>query len=142
MLALGGWIGISYNEPRIDKLAAVIFGAGGGLIADEVGILLTFQGEYYWTGISYTFTMILLAFASVLVLLNKYSKGILRDFIGFSGNRWGFYLAAFVAAISIAFLIDTENSVIIGVSGTLTIVACVIILSFFIQAIRRKLRRK
>jgi hypothetical protein len=142
MLALGGWIGISYNEPRIDKLAAVIFGAGGGLIADEVGILLTFQGEYYWTGISYTFTMILLAFASVLVLLNKYSKGILRDFIGFSGNRWGFYLAAFVAAISIAFLIDTENSVIIGVSGTLTIVACIIILSFFIQAIRRKLRRK
>ena len=142
MLALGGWIGISYNEPRIDKLAAVIFGAGGGLIADEVGILLTFQGEYYWTGISYTFTMILLAFASVLVLLNKYSKGILRDFIGFSGNRWGFYLAAFVAAISIAFLIDTENSVIIGVTGTLTIVACIIILSFFIQAIRRKLRRK
>jgi len=142
MLALGGWIGISYNEPRIDKLAAVIFGAGGGLIADEVGILLTFQGEYYWTGISYTFTMILLAFASVLVLLNKYSKGILRDFIGFSGNRWGFYLAAFVAAISIAFLIDTENSVIIGVSGTQTIVACIIILSFFIQAIRRKLRRK
>ena len=142
MLAVGGWIGISYNEPRIDKLAAVIFGAGGGLIADEVGILLTFQGEYYWTGISYTFTMILLAFASVLVLLNKYSKGILRDFIGFSGNRWGFYLAAFVAAISIAFLIDTENSVIIGVSGTLTVVACIIILSFFIQAIRRKLRRK
>jgi hypothetical protein len=142
MLAVGGWIGISYNEPRIDKLAAVIFGAGGGLIADEVGILLTFQGEYYWTGISYTFTMILLAFVSVLVLLNKYSKGILRDFIGFSGTRWGFYLAAFVAAISIAFLIDTENLVIIGVSGTLTIVACVIILSFFIQAIRRKIRRK
>jgi hypothetical protein len=142
MLAVGGWIGISYNEPRIDRLAAVIFGAGGGLIGDEVGILLTFQGEYYWTGISYTFAIVMLAFASILILVNKYSKTILRDFVGFSGTRGGFYLAVFLAAVSIAFLIDTENLVIVAASGTVAIVACIVILLFFVQAIRRKLHLK
>jgi len=142
MLAVGGWIGISYNEPRIDRIAAVIYGAGGGLIADEVGILLTFQGEYYWTAISYTAATMLLAFASILVLVNKYSRAILRDFVGFSGSRSGFYIAVFVAAISVAFLIDTENFVIISASATLAIAACIIILLFFVQVIRRKLHRR
>ena len=142
MLAVGGWIGISYNEPRIDRIAAVIFGAGGGLIADEVGILLTFQGEYYWAVISYTAATLLLAFASILALVNKYSRAILRDFVGFSGSRSGFYIAVFVAAISVAFLIDTENPVIISASATLAIAACIIILLFFVQVIRRKLHRR
>ena len=141
LLAIGGWIGISYNEPRIDKIAAVIFGAGGGLIGDEVGILLALEEHNYWAGISYTFVVILLVLASILVLVNKYSRSILRDFAGFSRSRGGLYLAIFFAALSFAFLIDTDNIAIILISGTLAIIACMIILSFFAQAIRRKLRR-
>jgi hypothetical protein len=141
LLALGGWIGISYNEPRIDKIAAVIFGVGGGLIADEVGILLALEEHNYWAGISYTFVIILLAFASILVLVNKYSRAILRDFAGFSRSRGGLYLAVFFVALSFAFLIDTDNVAIIVISGTLGIIACIIILSFFAQAIRTRLRR-
>jgi hypothetical protein len=45
MLAVGGWLGISYNNPRVDRVAAIIFGAGGGLIGDEAEILLTFKRQ-------------------------------------------------------------------------------------------------
>lgn len=142
MLAVGGWLGISYNEPRIDRIAAIIFGAGGGLIGDEVGILVTFQSESYWAGISYTLIIIVLAFASILVLLNKYSRTILKEFGEFSSSRGSFYFAVFLAAISIAFLIDTNDPTIIAVTSTLIIVACITILVFFIQTIQRKLNRR
>lgn len=141
LLAIGGWIGISYNEPRIDKIAAVIFGAGGGLIGDEVGILLALEEHNYWAGISYTFVIVLLTLASIMVLVNKYSRTILRDFAGFSRSRGGLYSAIFFAALLFAFLIDTDNIIIILVSGTLAIIASTIIISFFAQAIRKKLRR-
>jgi hypothetical protein len=141
LLAIGGWIGISYNETRIDKIAAVIFGAGGGLIGDEIGILLALEEHNYWAGISYTFIVILLVFASILVLVNKYSRAILRDFAGLSRSRSGLYSAVFLAALSFAFLIDTDDIVIILISGTLAFIACIIILSFFAQAIRKKLRK-
>jgi hypothetical protein len=141
LLAIGGWIGISYNETRIDKIAAVIFGAGGGLIGDEVGILLALEEHNYWAGISYTFIVILLILASILVLVNKYSRAILRDFAGLSRSRSGLYSAVFLAALSFAFLIDTDDIVIILISGTLAFIACIIILSFFAQAIRKKLRK-
>jgi hypothetical protein len=42
LLAVGGWLGISYNDKDTDRLAAILYGAGGGLIVDEVGLLLTF----------------------------------------------------------------------------------------------------
>jgi hypothetical protein len=39
MPAVGGWLGISYDHERISRAAAISFGAGGGLIGDEVGLL-------------------------------------------------------------------------------------------------------
>ncbi len=110
MLAIGGWLGISYNDRRIDRIAAIIFGAGGGLIGDEVGILLTFRGENYWTGISYTFIIILLALASILVLVNKYSKVIMKELSEFSASRAGFYFAVFPCSSLTGVLIRDRKS--------------------------------
>lgn len=142
LLGVGGWIGISYNERHIDQFAAVIFGAGSGLIADEVGILVTFQSQSYWAGLSYTFITILFIAASVLFLVTKYSRTILKDLAGVSASRRGFLSAVFVASLSIAFLIDTDNLIVIAVSSTLTIVACVVIFLFLVQRIRRKLHQQ
>jgi hypothetical protein len=142
MLAVGGWIGISYNDPRVDRLAAIIFGAGGGLIGDEAGILLALRSNNYWAGASYTFIIIFLASASILVLLNKYSKTVLKEFKEFSGSQGGFYLAVFLAVISTAFLLDTADPTVIAVSSLLTIVAWVTILAFLIQKIRGRLSRR
>jgi len=136
MLAVGGWLGISYNDPRVDRVAAIIFGAGGGLIGDEAGILLTFKSNNYWAGASYTFIMIFLASASIIVLLNKYSRTVLKEFKEFSSSQGGFYLAIFLAIISTAFLIDTANPAVIVVTSLLTIVAWVTILAFLIQRFR------
>jgi hypothetical protein len=142
MLAVGGWLGISYNDPGVDRIAAIIFGAGGGLICDEAGILLTLQSENYWAGISYTFVIIFLALGSILVLLTRYSRAILKEFKEFSSSRGGFYLAVFLAAISTAFLIDTANPIVIAVTSLLTIVAWVTILTFLIQRIRVRLSQR
>jgi len=142
MLAIGGWLGISYDEARIDRIGAIFFGAGGGLIGDEVGILLTFRGENYWAGISYTFVIVFLALASILVLVNKYSSVIVKEFAEFSGSRGGFYLAVFIEVVSLAFLIDTNNPLIIAITGIIAVVAFFTIFSFFIQTIKKRLRRR
>lgn len=142
MLAVGGWLGISYNDPRIDRISAIIFGAGGGLIGDEIGILMTFEGENYWAGISYTFAIILLAVTSILVLINKYSAVIKKEFGVLSGTRGGFYLAVFVEAVSLAFLIDANNPLIIIVASVIAVIAFCVIVSFFFQAIKKRLDKK
>src|SRR5437867_11445754 len=40
-----GWLGIAYSSDRLLRTYALVFGLGAGLIADEVGLLLTF-GDY------------------------------------------------------------------------------------------------
>ena len=73
LLAIGGWLGISYNEERIARLAAVLYGAGGGLIGDEAGLLLT-NFRSYWTGITYTIVVFFIVFAFTLILVTRYSR--------------------------------------------------------------------
>jgi len=136
MLAIGGWIGISVENERLNRVAAILFGAGGGLIGDEVGLLLTFGN--YWTEITYTFVIIFLTFASMLVLLNKYHKLIRTEFTQFLRSNASLYFGVFLAAVSIAFILETDNTTIITVSSVLTIAACFIILAYFIQRIRTK----
>jgi hypothetical protein len=136
LLAIGGWLGISYNELRINRLAAVLFGAGGGLIGDEVGILLTFESKYYWAEPTYTFMIIFASFATVLVLLFRYSKALIREFFEFVNNNASLYFGIFLAAVSIAFLLDTTDIVIVTVSSALIALACFIILAHFIERFR------
>ena len=136
MLAIGGWIGISVENERLNRVAAILFGAGGGLIGDEVGLLLTFGN--YWTEITYTFVVIFLAFASMLILLNKYHKLVRTEFTQFLRSNASLYFGVFLAAVSIAFILETDNTIIITASSALSVIACVIILAYFIQLVRTK----
>jgi hypothetical protein len=45
MLIVAGWLGIASNRPEYDRIYAVVFGLGLGLIGDETGLLLTL-GDY------------------------------------------------------------------------------------------------
>ena len=45
MIVAAGGLGIVHNDPRYRRLYAVVFGLGGGLVGDEIGLLLTF-GNY------------------------------------------------------------------------------------------------
>jgi len=138
MLAIGGWLGISVENERVNRVAAILFGAGGGLIGDEVGLLLTLQSESYWAEITYTFVIVFLTFASILILLSKYSKIIHTEFSQFLSSNASLYFGVFLVAVSIAFILETENMIVISVSSVSTIIACAIVLAYFVQRIRRK----
>jgi len=136
LLAIGGWLGISYTSERTDRLAAILFGAGGGLVGDEVGLLLTLSVHAYWAEITYTFIIIVLTFASMIILANRYHKVIRTEFTEFLRSNASLYISVFIAAVSIAFILETDNTTIITVSSAFATIACIIILAYFIQRIR------
>jgi hypothetical protein len=138
MLAVGGWLGISYNDVKIDRLASVLFGAGGGLIGDEIGLLLTLESENYWAGITYTFVIIFVAFASILILISSYYRLIRMESIEFLSSNASLYVSVFFVAVSVAFIIETDNIIIITASTVITIVSCIVIAAYFIQRLRVK----
>jgi len=140
MIAIGGWLGISYEKERIDRMAAILFGAGGGLIGDEIGLLLTF-GDY-WSGITYTLVVAFVAFAVVMILLAKYSKTIVSEFSPLLKGHRILYFGIFLGGISAAFIMETDNIVVIAVSGVLTITALLIVLAYFIRRRRLSQSRK
>ena len=137
LLVIGGWLGISYENERVDRIAAILFGAGGGLVADEVGLLLTFRN--YWTSITYTLVIILVTLAVMLILLTTYWRVIREEFAEFSKSNVGLYSGILLAVISIAFIMDAHNIIIITTFILLAVVAFCIILANFVQMVRRKL---
>ncbi len=136
MLAIGGWLGISYQNDRIDRLAAILFGAGGGIIGDEAGLLLTLKD--YWTEVTFTLIIIFLTLVSMLVLLFRYSRTITAEISELTQSRASIYFGIFLAVVSMAVILGTENIIVMAVSGALTVASCLIILSYFIQRFRKK----
>jgi hypothetical protein len=134
LLAIGGWLGISYESARTNHLAAIFFGAGGGIIGDEFGLLLTL-GDY-WTGITYTLVTILLTCASAIILINRYSSMIRIEFAHFSRSNASFYFGVLLAAVSIALALETDDPLTIVFSGLLTIIACIVVLAYFVNRVR------
>jgi uncharacterized membrane protein len=107
LLAIGGWLGINYRDDHTDRLAAIIFGTGGGLIGDEIGLLLTF-GNYY-SELTYTFLIALLTFAVMATLLKRHGKTIITEIYGFTRTHIDLYIGLFLAFTSSAFLIQSDN---------------------------------
>ena len=134
--AIGGWLGISYNAKRINRLAAILFGAGGGLIGDEVGLLLTL-GDY-WSEITYTLIIMFLAIASTSILITRHSKAIVTELTDFVKSNASLYFGVFLAVVSIAFIMETDNALIITVFSVASAVACAIILAYLVQRIMRR----
>lgn len=134
LLAIGGWLGISYNQERIVRFAAVLYGAGGGLIGDEVGLLL--KGNY-WTGITYTVLVAFLAFAFTALLFVRYSKEVLAEIEAFTARRVSFYFGVILAVVSASF-IPTRNFFVSTVAVLATVIACMILFAFIVQRVTSK----
>ncbi len=75
----------------------------------------------------------LLSIVSILVLFYRYRKKIEEELFEFSQSKVGLTFGILLAAISIAFIAETNNSVVIGVSVGLTIIAIVLITILIIQ---------
>lgn len=135
LLAIGVCLAVSYKkEERIVRPAVVLIGSGGGLIGDEVGLLLTGN---YWTGITYTVVVFFLASISAVLLFKRYSRAISAEIKGFTRSRASFYFGIILAAVSIAFL-TTRNSLVARISTVTTIAACIIIIAYIAQRVRTK----
>lgn len=136
MLAIGGWLGISYESKRVNRVAAILFGAGGGLIGDEVGLLLTL-GDY-WSEITYTVIVTFLAIASMLILLNRYSRIIQAELSEFLSGNAPLYVGVFLAAVSLAFVLETNNTIIIVTSSIAATAAFVLLTAYFLRRVSKK----
>jgi hypothetical protein len=139
LLAVSGWLGISYNDVDADRLAAILYGAGGGLIIDEVGLLLTF-GDY-WTNLTYTILTVVVTLVIVLILFNSYRQTIIREFGEFFSSNFSLYFGVFLLAVSVAFIVETDNVWVTTISSGLTITAVIIIVAFMIQRISKTKER-
>jgi hypothetical protein len=135
LLAVGGWLGISYNDKETDRLAAILYGAGGGLIVDEVGLLLTFGN--YWTGLTFSFLVVLLAAFVILILLNTYRQIILKELGEFESNKASIYVGVFLFAVSVAFITETNNVLVTAASVGLAVAAAGIIVVFLLLRIKK-----
>jgi hypothetical protein len=136
MLAIGGWLGISYSNERIDRLAAILFGAGGGIIGDEAGLLLTF-GDY-WTTLTYTVIITFLAVVTTMITLIRYAGVVQSELSHFTRTNASLYVGAFVASISVAIIMETNNIIVTALATALTLLALLIIAGYFIQRVRRR----
>ena len=125
LLAVGGWLGINYRDDHIERLAAIIFGIGGGLVGDEIGLLLTF-GNYY-SELTYTFLIALLAFSFMATLFKRHGKTIITELYGFSRKYVDLYIGLFLAFTSSAFLIQSNNTVVILLASITFIIAVILI---------------
>ena len=139
LLAVGGWLGINYDDKEIDIVAAIFYGVGGGLIADEVGLLLTFDN--YWSSLTWTFMIVLFSFVFLLFLFSRYRQTILAELHDFVSSKASLYLGVFLAAISVAFVVEANNLIRI-ISTILTITAILIVLAFLIHRIKEQQRKR
>ena len=133
LLAVGGWLGISYNDVKIDRLAAILFGAGGGLIADEAGLLLTLRSENYWAGITYTLVIVFVTFLSILILIFRYHGVIHREFAEFLSSNASLYFGLFLAIVAMAFVIGADSVLVVVGSSVMAMIGCILILAYFIR---------
>jgi hypothetical protein len=81
-LAIAGWLGIAGPEGW-NRIAAVMYGIGAGLVADEIGLLLTpINGTLgnYTSGLTYTAVVVITAVTAMFSLLSRYRREIMDDF--------------------------------------------------------------
>jgi Ca2+/Na+ antiporter len=70
-LMISGWISINIrDEKKVLRIAAFLYGAGIGLIADETGLLFTFSD--YWDNATYVVVAIITVILSSILLISLY----------------------------------------------------------------------
>ncbi len=140
LVAVGGWLGISYDDKETSRVASILYGAGGGLIVDEVGLLLTFGN--YWTSLTYAFLVVFLSFIAVILFFYRYRTLIEEELSEFTRSKLSLYLGILLAALSAAFIIQTDKPLVIAIAGVVAILATILIAVFLVQQLMLKKTNK
>ena len=123
MITLAGWLGIAFNRPRLVRTYAIIFGLGAGLIADEIGLLLTL-GDYQ-SSLTADFFVGVVGFIILASTLVRYRKIIGRDVTHTSWNERLIYIGISLAGLSaIFFAVDSLTpGIVLASIGVIFIIA-------------------
>jgi len=105
MVVTAGWLGIVSAHPSLNRVYATVFGFGGGLIGDEVGLLLTF-GNYY-SQLTYEFFVGFVCVVALFALVVRYRERLKRDVMELHRGERLVHIGVVVAAFSaLAFSFD------------------------------------
>ena len=99
LVVISGWLGIISTLPTHRRAYALVFGLGGGLIGDEVGLLLTF-GDYH-SQLTYVFFVAFIAFAAMVLLFTTYKDKLKRDVIELETGERVFHIGVAVAVLAV-----------------------------------------
>ena len=118
MVVASGWLGIAYNRPALDRVYALVFGLGGGLIGDEVGLLLTF-GDYK-SDLTYFFVVGVVSFVILATLAVRYGDKLEDDVTSLGAGERLAHVGVAVAALAalplaFGFLLGGVATAIVGV---------------------------
>src|SRR5215472_11940747 len=123
MVALSGWLGITYNKPRLLRTYALIFGLGAGLIGDEVGLLLTLGN--YQSELTTDFFVGVIGFIILVPMILQFKTVFRKDTVHQSYNERLIHVGILLLGVSTIFFaikVWTPGVLVAGL-GVLTIVA-------------------
>lgn len=101
MVVAAGWLSIVSNRPQYDRIYAIVFGLGAGLIGDEVGLLLTL-GNYY-SELTYEFFVAILSFAGLAYLAFRYRSQLEGAVLSLRAGERLAHVGIFLAGLSALF---------------------------------------
>lgn len=98
MVVAAGWLGITSTHPELDRIYALVFGFGGGLIGDEVGLLLTL-GNYH-SELTYVFFVGFVCFVVLATLFVRCNKELENDVLKLARPERAVHIGVVIAAFS------------------------------------------
>src|SRR5207245_8781164 len=101
MMSAAGWLGIAYNNQRLERIYALVFGLGAGLLADEVGLLLTFND--YHSNLTNDFFIGTVGFIIIATEVVGYRKLLVRDVAHVSRNERLIHVGVVLFGLSTVF---------------------------------------
>lgn len=127
MMSAAGWLGIAYNNQRLERIYALVFGLGAGLLADEVGLLLTFND--YHSQLTTDFFIGTVGFIIIATEVVGYRKLLVRDVAHVSRNERLIHVGVVLVGLSTLFF-----SVNLLIAGAVAVGLGVVILLMAFEA--------
>jgi hypothetical protein len=133
LVGVSGWMGLVYNDDRLNRIYAVAFGLGVGFIGDEVGLLLTFDN--YYSELTLDFFVAAVAFLILIALLRRYGKQIEDDVLRLSTRERLSHLGFFLAGFSAIFFVFGSLS--LSIVGLVLLIAGVFLFAWAYERKRK-----
>jgi hypothetical protein len=137
MVLIAGLLGIVSEVPTHNRIYAIIFGLGGGLIGDEVGLFLTF-GNYY-SDLTYFVAIAFFGSLAFLVLVFKTWSALKRDIEGTNRGETTYHWGIVISGLSV--LAFSFDNIVLGLV-ILTIGLVTISAGVYIHSRSRGITRK